>query len=123
VSDWPSSDDRPSGILKSRSRFGIEKFVAWTAAISIGAGAGVAGWTMLRGDDDDAEATPEDESTSEADEEATTTGDPTATPDLGGPRLDVGGPLRLDMPEPYWIDPSQAPSEVPGPDIEVPDWD
>jgi hypothetical protein len=129
VSDWPSLDDRPSGILVRRRRFGVDKFVALTAVISIGAGAGVAAWTMLRDrdrDDDDGgePASAETAAATTSGGDDTTSGDdPSATPDLGGPRLDLGGPLRLDMPEAWWDDPSQAPSELPGPDVEVPDWE
>lgn len=122
MSDWPSPDDRPSGILRAGRRFSVEKFVAWTAAISIGGGVGIAAWSMLDKDDEEPEPEPAHQATTDAAVEGTTTGETPAAPDVGAPRLDLGGPPRLDIPEPWWVDPSQAPSEEPGPEVEVPNW-
>jgi hypothetical protein len=124
MTDWPG-DDRPSGILQRQRRFGVEKFVAWTAAISIGAGAGFAAWTLLRdADDDDADAEPAPGVGGTTGADTASTGEAAApSPDAGAPRLDLGGGLRLDMPAGYWNDPSQGPSDTPGPDVEVPDWE
>jgi hypothetical protein len=122
MTDWPG-DDRPSGILAAQRRFSVEKFVAWTAALAIGAGAGYAGYTMLQDDEGDPEPTPSGDT--EADSEGGTTGaaEPNEPPEpAASPRLDLGGPMRLDIPDPWWVDPSQAPSDEPGPEIEVPNW-
>ena len=78
---------------------------------------------MLR-DDDTQEPEPEPADVEGTEGDGTTGAAPTEPEEEPTtPRMDLGGPPRLDIPEPWWVDPSQAPSEVPGPDVEVPDWD
>ena len=99
------------------------KFIGLTLALAAGAGAGIAGYVVLRdraADVDEPKTSDEPTDASEDDQES--------KEDLPPPRRipDVGtfsdGKLRLDIPD----DPSNRPSpggNEPGPDVEVADWD
>src|SRR5690606_36235558 len=113
--DFPES--RPSGVLGSGSgTFSIGKFLAITAALAAAGGVGAVVYKTF--------ATPEP-----APQPVTPAVD--ATPPVPPPpetkaeaavppqKMDIGPP-RLDIPDPSWDDPKDAPA--PGPEVETPDW-
>lgn len=134
MSEWKPGtfpESRPSGLLGSKSGFSVQKFVGATIALAVAGGVGVATWSVLANDNDGDEGTPAEAAGTEGDDpEAPAVkfdvGPPAPKMDLGvdpDPKMDLGGPPKLDIPEPWYDDPSDAPSDAPGPDVEVPSWE
>jgi hypothetical protein len=118
---FPTS--RPSGILDAKRGFSMEKFVALTVVLGTGLGIGVAVWSTMG----DEEPTSTEGGSSTEGEIQDTTGGAEVTPsppvEEASPKMDAGGPIRLDVPDPWSNDPAAVPSEAPGPDVEIPDWE
>lgn len=110
---------RPSGILESKGGFGLGKFLAITAGLAAAGGVGALTYRLLEGREpppappavSPPAPAPEPEPAPEPAKE------PPAPPPA---RMDLGGPMRLDIPDPQWDDPNDAPA--PGPQVETPDW-
>ena len=133
MADWDPKtfpESRPSGVLGAKRGFSIEKFIGITVALAVSAGAGVAVWTVLDDDDDEPNdgAASAEAGTTEGPEEAPVKFDvapepPAADVPADTPKMDAGGPVKLDVPDPWYDDPSDAPSDAPGPEVETPDWE
>lgn len=112
--DFPES--RPSHILGSSSgRFSLGKFLAITAALAAAGGIGAVAHKLLSEDPAPAPAPPA------AVPPPPPAPAPEPAPAPPEPRMDIG-PLRLDIPDPSFDDPRDAPKPSAGPDVETPDW-
>ncbi len=114
---------RPSGILEDRSSgFNVGKFLGLTAALAVGAGVGVGAYygvgAVAASSDSPPVAEPEPEPEPSGESQAAGTGGEAPTKAPAGPKRDVPAVdepsdpnvLRLDVPDPWGLPGSDAPS-------------
>lgn len=131
--DGPGGDDelfpasRPSSVLGAQGGFRGGRFLAITAAIAAGGGVAVGSYYMGKRAGEQS-ATPNDVEPVQVVEPSTVEPDVPAevpTPDVPPvePKLDLGGPPKLDVPEPWSDDPNAIVDDAPGPEVETPSWE